>query len=150
MAVFESKGAWDSNTVREWLQVVKRGQKEVTLAKYSGFVPRREVNSRNETVSASSKAGRCLSESDARVSAFPLVMLPSAPRGRFPRSICMTFPWTLRLSQSGSSADMIDTALSLFMLQAARASKRIEVYIEVFNGTIQDHTLAHPLHHWSQ
>ena len=62
----------------------------------------------------------------------------------------MTFPWTLRLSQSGSSADMIDTALNLFMLQAARASKRIEVYIEVFNGTMQDHALAHPLHHWSQ
>ena len=72
MAVFESKGAWDYNTVREWLQVVKRGQKEVTLAKYSRFVPRRVVNSRNETVSASSKAGRCLSESDARVSVFPL------------------------------------------------------------------------------
>ena len=45
---------------------------------------------------------------------------------------------------------MIDTALNLFMLRAARASKRIEVYIEVFNGTIQDHALAHPLHHWSQ
>ena len=69
MAVFESKGAWDYNTVREWLQVVKRGQKEVTLAKYSRFVPRRVANSRNETVSASSKAGRC---SDARVSVFPL------------------------------------------------------------------------------
>ena len=30
---------------------------------------------------------------------------------------------------------MIDAAFNLFMLQAARASKRIEVYIEVFNGT---------------
>lgn len=53
----ESKGAWDYNTLREWLQVIKEAKgrkvKRSTLARYSRFVLRREANLKRATLFAS-------------------------------------------------------------------------------------------------